>query len=272
MSIRPPLRWFGGKWYLKSEIINLLPAHRVYTEPYGGCCSVLLNKPAAPIEIYNDLNYELVNFFKVLRDSPDKLIKQLFLTPYSREEFERSFDKLELEIDYGNDELERARRFYIRYRQSMAGIGKVFSTCTVKRTRRGCSDVVSGWLSSIEDNLERVVERLRTVQIECIDGIKCIEKYDCEDCVHYVDCPYVHSTRVGNDQYGEYEMTDAQHIELANVLNKIKGRALVSGYRCDLYDNLYKNWRRVEFDLPNNSAKGKTKQRRIETLYLNYET
>jgi DNA adenine methylase len=156
-----PFAWYGGKQRMAPRIVELLPPHRTYVEAFGGAAAVLCSKTPAVLEVYNDVDAGLVTFFRVLRDRPDELERALRLTPYSREEFAlcvRTWRSIE-------DELERARRWYVRCRQAFAGsaatVGWGFEVSGAQRggTRAG------SWATSV-DELERFAERFRRVQIE----------------------------------------------------------------------------------------------------------
>ena len=204
---------------------------------------MLLNVSPYMVETYNDLDSELVNFFEALRNQGPKLIKAIGLTPFSREELVRACTP-----EDGLSKLERARRFYIRARQTRTGLAQTSSegrwAHCVLTSRAGMSGAVSRWLGSVE-GLSEIAQRLQRIQIENAPAIEVIQRYDTADTVFYLDPPYVHSARGDTAAYG-FEMTDEEHVELSEVLNGIRGRAILSGYRTDLYDRLYTNWRRED--------------------------
>jgi DNA adenine methylase len=156
-SLRPPVKWHGGKYYLCSRIIAHFPPHHTYVEPFGVAASVLLNKPPSPVEVYNDLDERITRLFRVLRDHGPELHRRLALTPYSESEFEQA-------VEPAKDEIEQARRDFVRWRLSLGGRGDSFSF-TLHRVRREMADVVSGYLSMIDEELPRIVKRIRSVQI-----------------------------------------------------------------------------------------------------------
>lgn len=260
-TIRPPVKWHGGKHYLCHRIIEQFPEHRTYVEPFGGAASVLLNKPPSSIEVYNDLDRRLTRLFRVLRDDGDELRRRLVLTPYSEHEFDAA-------VEPAGDEVEQARRDFVRWRQSLGGRGDSFSF-TLHRVRRGMADVVSGYLSAIDEVLPTIVERFRQVQIENRPFEWVIKKYDSASTLFYCDPPYLHETRAKGslDVYG-HEMTEDDHRELAKVLNGCQGHVVLSGYASPLYAQLYRGWSVVSFDLPNNAAGGKIKARKQEVLWM----
>lgn len=259
-QIRPPVKWHGGKHYLAKRIISLLPQHSTYVEPFGGAASVLLNKEPSPVEVYNDLDARITRLFRVLRDSGDELRYRLGLTPYSEVEFEDA-------IEPHDDEVEQARRDFVRWRQSIGGRGDGFSF-TLHRVRRGMADVVSGYLSAIDDELPKIIERLRTVQILDRPAIDVVRKYDSEHTLFYCDPPYLPSTRTSGGY--DVDMSEADHVALAEQLLSCRGKVVLSGYPSALYAELFKDWRLIEFDIANHAAGGATKRRQTECVWLNW--
>jgi DNA adenine methylase len=264
MVLRPPVKWHGGKHYLASRIVALFPPHRVYLEPFGGAASVLLNKPPCEVEAYNDLDLKISRLFRVLQMQGSAFVDRLRFVPYSEYEFEHA-------AEYPPDasEVEMAARDFIRWRQSFGGRGRTWSY-TTKRARGGMAGDVNGWWTAI-DQLPEIVERLRRVQILTQPAIDAIRRFDHEEAVIYCDPPYVPETRAVNsrDVYG-IEMSETEHCELGAALNRCRSKVIISGYPSDLYEDLYASWRRVEFDMPNHAAGGRTKMRKRETLWLNW--
>ena len=259
--------WYGGKFSHLDWLMPLLPTCKHYCEPFAGSGAVLLNREPSPIETYNDLDGEVVNFFRVLREKKEELIEAILLTPFSREEF-----ALACSMDPTLPYLERARRFYIRARQVRTGLAQKASLgrwANCKNTSRaGMSGVVSRWLGAIE-HLPWIAERLLRVQIENRPAVDVIELYDMQETLFYCDPPYIHETRGDKNAY-DNEMTDMDHRKLATVLNSIKGKAAISNYQCDLMDELYPEpkWRKyVNPERTNHATKGK----RIEVLWTNYD-
>lgn len=263
-TLRPPVKWHGGKHYLSRQIVDCFPPHDTYVEPFGGAASVLLNKPPCPVEVYNDLDCRITRLFRVLRDHGDELRRLLSLTPYSEIEFRNAAEPAE-------DEIEQARRDFVRWRLSLGGRGDSFSF-TLHRVRRDMADVVSGFLSMIDEQLPLVVERLRRVEIVCRPAVDVINTWDRPSTLIYCDPPYLPTTRQENSRnvYGQ-EMTENDHRQLARVLNSCSSKVVLSGYPSDLYDELYSGWNRTEFDIANHAAGGKTKQRKRECLWMNYK-
>lgn len=244
---RPVLRYHGGKWRLAPWIVSHFPAHRVYVEPFGGGASVLLRKPIAEREVYNDLDEDVVNLFRVLRDPAPaaRLIELLRLTPFSRTEFEDSYEPTE-------EPVERARRLVIR---SYMGFGSSVLqshatgfrdyTKAHRRSRYPAQD----W-ANYPDCLRLAVQRFAAVVVDRRDAIEVIERHDSPATLFYVDPPYVLSTRAsakGVRQKYAYELDDDYHRRLAATLRERQGCVILSGYPCDLYDvELFPDWQRIE--------------------------
>jgi len=258
--------WYGGKFNHLNWLLPLLPQTTHYCEPFAGSAAVLLNREPSPIETYNDIDGEVVNFFRVLRDQQAELIQAIGLTPFSREE-------LRLAVEEATDslsELERARRFFVRARQVRTGLAQTASAgrwahCKLT-SRAGMAGAVSRWLGSVE-GLSEIVQRLLRVQIENEPAIAVIQRYDNEETLFYCDPPYPHDARGDRHAYG-YEMTDNDHRELAEVFTNLKGKVALSGYHCVLLDSLYKDWNCIES--PSKQCLS-VKQPRTEILWTNYD-
>ncbi len=258
--------WYGGKFSHLGWLLPLLPKTTHYCEPFGGSAAVLLNREPAPIETYNDVDGEVVNFFRVLRDQKEALVEAIGLTPFAREEFEKAI----LEPVDGLSDLERARRFYIRARQVRTGLAQKASSgrwahCRLT-SRAGMAGAVSRWLGSVEA-LPEIAQRLLRVQIEHDLAVNVIERYDSQETLFYCDPPYPHSSRGDHNAY-EYEMSDQDHIQLAALLKSVKGQVALSGYHCDLLDRLYSEWTCIEAPAEKVHS---VKTERTEVLWVNYD-
>ena len=259
--------WYGGKFSHLDWLLPLLPTCHHYCEPFAGSAAVLLNRESSPIETYNDLDGEVCNFFRVLREQKERLTEVIGLTPFSREEF-----SIACELDPNVSELERARRFYVRARQVRTGLAQTASLgrwANCKGTSRaGMSGVVSRWLGAIEA-LPEIGSRLMRVQIENRPASEVIRLYDSKETLFYCDPPYIHDTRGDSKAYG-FEMTDDAHRELADVLNTVKGNVALSNYDCQLMDQLFpaKRWRKI---VGPEKTIHSTKDVRREVLWTNYD-
>jgi DNA adenine methylase len=259
---RTLLRYYGGKWLLAPWILGHMPRHRVYVEPFGGGGSVLLRKGRSFAEVYGDLDGQVVNLFRVVRDRGEELRRQLEMTPFSRAEYEGSFEETD-------DPMEWARRTLVR---SFMGFGsdslKVDCAASGFRsdTKRGGSTPCRDWWR-YPDRLPALMERLRGVVIECRDAVEVIPAHDGPDTVMYVDPPYVPSTRTRPGAHGyNHELTEEQHRGLAELLHGVQGKVMLSGYASGLYEELYGDWRREERATHADGA-----QPRRECLWMNFE-
>jgi len=258
--------WYGGKFSHLDWLLPQLPDCLHYCEPFAGSGAVLLNKEPSPVETYNDIDGEVVNFFKVLREEKETLIEQIALTPFSREEF-----GIACQLDPNLTAIERARRFYIRARQVRTGLAQTASIgrwANCKNTSRaGMSGVVSRWLGGVEQ-LDFIADRLLRVQIENRPAIDVIKLYDDKETLFYCDPPYIHETRGDTKAYG-FEMTDFDHKELAETLNSIRGLVAISNYDCELMEELYPSSRWTKVYSPEKTIHS-TKDVRTEVLWVNY--
>ena len=258
--------WYGGKFSHLSWLLPLLPECHHYCEPFAGSAAVLLNRPPSPVETYNDLDGEVCNFFRALRDTSEELTREIGLTPFSREEFGQACT-----LDPDISPLERARRFYVRARQVRTGLAQTASIgrwANCKNTSRaGMSGVISRWLGGVS-SLPDIAQRLLRVQIENRPAVDVIRLYDSPETLFYCDPPYVHATRGDAKAYG-FEMTDEQHEELADTLNSVRGMVAFSNYGCQFLDSLYpsRRWfKHVAAPKTNHATKGT----RVEVLWTNY--
>lgn len=263
---RPLLRWHGGKWLLAPWIIGHFPPHRVYVEPFGGAGSVLLRKPRSYGEVYNDLDDDVVNLFRVLRsDRAGELVSALALTPFARREFEDSYGDTD-------DPVERARRLVAR---SFMGFGSDGHNRAVKtgfraNSSRSGTTPAQDW-ANYPAALAATVERLRGVTVEHRAALDCMGQHDGPDTLHYVDPPYLPETRStlsrrkGNGFHAyAHEMDEADHRALLAALRRLRGMVILSGYPSDLYDAALADWQRVERPALADGAR-----KRTEVLWIN---
>ena len=259
--------WYGGKFSHLEWLLPLLPDAHHYCEPFAGSAAVLLNRDPAPVETYNDIDGEVTNFFRVLRDQGAELERAIALTPFSREEFHRAI------VGDASDasDLERARRFYVKARQTRTGLAQ---TATLGRwanckdtSRAGMSGVVSRWLGGVEA-LPDIAARLLRVQIENRPAADVIRLYDGPQTLFYCDPPYLHATRGDAKAYG-FEMDEEEHREFAAVVNGCEGMVAVSGYDHPLMDELFApgRWRKI---LGTHKVNHSTKGTRQEVLWTNF--
>lgn len=264
-----PFRWYGGKYSHLDFILPQLPKTEQYIEPFGGSAAVLINRNPSGVETYNDIDNDVVTFFKVLREDRDELLEKIALTPFSRSELATAAEKK------NNDNLtdiEQARLFFVRAGQTRSGLAQEatpgrWAYCK-STSRRNMSGAVSRWHGRLEQ-LYNVADRLRRVQIENKPAVEVVERHDDEDSLFYCDPPYPHGTRGDTNSYG-HEMTNDDHRELAEALRSCEGKVAVSGYQNDLYTELFEDhgWERIDAE---EKTMHTTKDTRQESLWINYE-
>jgi DNA adenine methylase len=251
--LKPPFPYFGGKSRLAPWIASLIPDHRVYVEPYAGSAAVLFAKRPAAIEIVNDLDGNVVNFFRVLRDRETELVRALTYTPYAREEYAAA-DLAKSDLD----DVERARRFLVRCTQGHNAAGAGGRAGWSNGIRRNQSQ--AGTVVNLVDRLPQIARRLRQVVVEHRDVVECIAAYDADDAVLFVDPPYLATTRASRDDYRLDVADEAEHRRLADALHAYTGTVLLSGYPSALYDDLFGNWWRVSVEVtrPSSNQRGRS--------------
>lgn len=316
MSKCLPFRLYGGKYSHLTWLLPQLPQTKRYVEPYGGSGAVLLNQEPSQIEVFNDKDSDITNFFKILRDRKDDLLEKIALSPFSREEFEMAIEK---QNDDDLSAIEQARLFFVRAGQVRSGLAQEatpgrWAFCK-SSSRRGMAAAISRWhrrlehlddaadrlnaesqvqgvISELEDDgehdlaeelrsmdneegverlceveLDGMADRFRRVQIENREATEVIEMYDDDDSLIYCDPPYPHSSRSdGAKNTYRFEMTSEDHEHLAEVLHNCEGKVAISSYRCDLTQELYQNWNRIDVRKRSHTSK----EYREESLWLNY--
>lgn len=251
---RPLVRYHGGKWKLAPWIIGHFPSHRCYVEPFGGGGSVLLRKPRSYAEVYNDLDGEMVNLFRVVRDRGEDLRRLLELTPFSRVDFRESYES-------SDDALEQARRTVVRSFMGFGSNSHNKNTGFRSNSNRTGTSPAHDW-RNYPGSMALIVERLRGVVIENRDAVEVMLAHDSVATLHYVDPPYVATTRDKGADY-RHEMTDQEHRDLAKVLAGLKGAVILSGYHSDLYDEIFAGWECSEVAALADGARART-----EVLWL----
>lgn len=259
MISRPVLKYHGGKWRVADWVLAHLPPHHTYVEPFGGAGSVLLRKAPAPIEVYNDLDEDVVRLFRVLRDpeQAEELRRLIELTPWSRAEFHACWDRGD-----GLSDVELCRRLVVRSFQAVGA----------KRARsrngwRARADHVSptrawcGW----PEQIPHYVERLRHVLIEAIPADRLFPLYDSTATAWFIDPPYLHQTRAWDHRsIYAHELSVADHVALLEQVQALSGAVLLAGYRSELYDDSLSGWRRVDV-----RARAQGNRPRVESMWLN---
>lgn len=240
-------RYHGSKWRMYPLIAEYLTKTTVYTEPFGGSAAILLQKPVMGIEVYNDLDGDVYNFFHCLRCRRDELLPALAATPYSRQ----LFDEVDAAKRAGNwpvDPIARALFFFILCEQGWGGKKHNGRRSWRKQKLAGSDAPNRAWAwAGAPDRLLEISERLRHVFIENRPALDVIREYDGRDALHYVDPPYPPATRTRPDHGYDHEMPDdSQHIELMECCLQAQGKVIVSGMAHPIYDQMLAGWRRCE--------------------------
>lgn len=260
---RPALHYHGGKFRLAEWVMRFFPPHRIYTETFGGAAGVLLQKERSHGEIYNDLDGDIVNFFRCLQQPElrDRLVQACTLTPYARAEFERAWEPTDCPV-------ERARRVCIRAQMGFGSAGATKGSTGLRTdTMRRYSTAQMDW-ASYPPVLLDVAERFQQVLVENRPAVDVLQQHDSEETLHFVDPPYVHSTRVLRSQNGyRHEMTDEDHAGLLEVLGGLRGMVVLSGYATDMYADLLQDWQVHSTSARISSGRGTGV--RIEVIWLN---
>jgi len=264
----PLLRYHGGKWKIAPWVIQHFPPHAVYVEPFGGAAGVLLRKPISRAEVYNDLDSEIVNLFRVVRDPnmAKDLARRCALTPYAREELDCSNEPADTAI-------EQARRTLFRAWASFGSAGATrgysgFRTFT--KPNKTYTPVAHSW-ARVASYISQITERFRRVVIENRPAIDVMKQHDSQETLHYVDPPYLPETRTfDGGRYYRHEMDADQHSELLETLNELRGMVVLSGYASDLYSENLKGWSRSDLSTSGSSRFGSVK--RTECLWLSPNT
>jgi DNA adenine methylase len=245
MIAAAPIAWYGGKARLAARIAALLPHHDTYVEAFGGAAAVLFAKERATLEVYNDIDSGLVTFFRALRDEPQRLARALRLTPYAREEFVYCRSTWQ----DTPDDVERARRWYVRMRQAFACSASV--GWGYERDGSLTGGTRAGSFAATVDELERFAERFRGVQVEHRDWREVIALYDSPSTCFYLDPPYHPQTR-GRLSRGHgylHELTVTDHDELLAAILDASASIVLSGFAHPSYEVLERaGFKRLQFE------------------------
>lgn len=263
--IRPAFKCHGGKYYLSRWIISQFPAgysDLSYVEPFCGGASVLLNKQRSAFEVINDLDPAIYDLYMALRDTAEPFAHGLQALDYAETTFRRARER-QGRCEAG---LDRATNEYILRRMSRGGLRAAFAWS--ERLRGGKPGDVNAWETALE-SLPLLSSRLQGVDISNRPAVDVIRQHDGPDALLYCDPPYLPATRVSRSAYA-FEMTADDHCELADVLNRCRGRVLVSGYPSPLYDQLYRNWNVAAKEIVNHSSQKVVKETKQEVIWTNY--
>lgn len=261
----PVIRYHGGKFRLAPWVLQHFPPHTCYVESFGGAAGVLMQKERSYAEVYNDLDGDIVNLFRVLRDEKTRtaLTDALVLTPYARDEFDLAWEE-------ADDPVERARRTIVRAQMGFGSAGATKGKTGFRiDTKRKYGTAQALWLKYPEQ-IATIGERLTGVLIENRPALEVILAHDAVDTLHYVDPPYMHSTRVrgaGSGRYYRHELQDADHITLLDSLTQVQGMVALSGYSSEIYQERLVGWSMNSISARISAGRGGATRK--ECLWLN---
>lgn len=258
------MKYPGSKWNIAARLVELIPEHHSYVEPYFGSGAVLFYKPISDIETINDLDHDVVNLFRCIQEDSERLARMVMTTPFSREKYEDTYKLDVFELMIPDEPYHKALRFLIRCWQ-----GHGFRTNSYKVGWK--NDVVGrekayalwNWYR-LPEWIVDIAERLRMVQIENRPALEVIERFNYSNVFMYIDPPYLLSARTGK-QY-KHEMSDADHEDLLKLLLQSKAKIMISGYESDLYNEYLSKWEKKEF-----SSCAEHGKPRLETVWMNYK-
>lgn len=251
------IKYPGSKWRIADWIISFFPEHHSYLEPFFGSGAVLFHKERSHIETINDMDGDVVNFFDWVKRDPERLASAVWKTPYSRKEYDRSFQKQK-------DDFQRALSFCVKLNMGhgfRTSGGKVGWKMDVQGRERAYA--LRDWNQFPERIIEAAV-RLKEVQIECRPALDVISRFNFENVLIYADPPYLLETRYGK-QYRQ-EMSKKDHIELLEVLMESKAKVILSGYESSIYDKMLDGWEKAYIE----NITQNPKKKRSEVIYMNF--
>ncbi len=258
MSYGTLLRYPGSKWKVSKEIIKLFPHHKVYLEPFFGSGAIFFNKPQVRLETINDKDNEVVNLFKVIRDYPNDMAKKINHTPYSREEYMKSYE-------HTDDEIEKARRFLVRMWQAYGPKTNGSNPGWGRSIKYEGPNRPYQW-AKVPGIILKITERLKRTQIENKDALELIKEYDVPNTLIYLDPPYLLDTRNAKVTMYKHEYSTKDHENLLNIISDLKhAKVVISTYENELYEKKLKGWNKEEFN--SYSIAGSLRK---EVVYMNY--
>lgn len=261
--MRTVLKYPGSKWNIALRLVELIPEHHSYVEPFFGSGAVLFNKPVSDIETINDLDHDVVNLFRCIQEDAERLSRMVMTTPFSREKYEDTYKLDVWELMMPDEPYHKALRFLIQCWQGhgfRTNGSKVGWKNDVQGRERGYA--LWNWYRLPEWIID-IAERLRMVQIENRPALEVIERFNYSNVFMYIDPPYVWGTRAGK-QY-KHEMTDADHEEMLKLLLQSKAKIMISGYESEMYNDYLTGWEKKQFSTCAEYGKPRT-----ETVWMNY--
>ncbi len=248
---KSPISWVGGKFYLANKIIKYFPEHERYIEPFGGACHILFRKEPSKMEVFNDLDARLVNFFDVVKRKPEELYKELDFSLYARDAFNYALSHM----NEGTD-VQRAARFYTVNRQCFGGKMKTWA-------------IMAGGFDNYEERIREAHERIKGVYIENRDFRQLIPQFDSKDALFLCDPPYMFNEARSNTRAYAHEMTTTDHAALVDILKNIKGKFILCGYE----NELYACFNKINIGISNMMVKktiGEPRMKKQEYIWTNF--
>lgn len=263
-NINAILKYPGSKWSYAEWITSHFPKHKVYLEPYFGSGAVFFKKSKSKFETINDIDSQVINFFKACRDYPIDLARAVYYTPFAREEYMSiQEERAGQEIHLTGECVEDARRFAVRCFQGFGS--KLADLAGWKNTKQSSGPVNPQVWGKLPDVIIEAAQRLKNAQIENRDAVKLVREYNNPDCLIYADPPYLGNVRKNKRIYRKEMMMPEEHEELLWALKKHKGMVVLSGYDNDLYNTTLKGWDKASMAGHADGAK-----KRTETIWMNY--
>ena len=262
--MRHVLKYPGSKWNIAGQLVELIPPHHSYVEPFFGSGALLFNKAPSDIETVNDLDHNVTNLFRCIQENSERLAGMVMTTPFSREKYEDTYKLDVWEIMMPDEPYHKALRFLI---QCWQGHGFRTNGYKVgwKNDVQGRESMYALWnWYRLPERIINIAERLRKVQIENRPALEVIKRFNYDNVFMYIDPPYLLGTRAGK-QYA-HEMTDAEHEELLKTLLQSKAKIMVSGYESDMYNEYLSDWNKALF-----SSCAEHGKQRTEVVWMNYE-
>lgn len=255
--------YLGGKYSVLPWLLPMLPECYHFVDVFGGSGVVILNRKPSPIDTYNDINRGVVNFFRVLKESPQELIARLELTPHSRFEYNEAWDNENL------SNVERAEKFFIRTQQSIFAAGAQSQlkgwASSLKESRVSISEKTHKWIRAVP-KLWEIAERFKHIQIEEKDFRFMLRKYDSEGTLFYLDSPYDQTFR--SETKYQHEMIEQDFVDMRDLCLQSRGKVAVSGYGSDFMKELFADFNFYQGPLRKNN---KSDKKAYECLWTNYE-
>lgn len=264
-TTRPAIKCHGGKFYLCKWILSHFPEgfeNMTYVEPYCGGSNVFFNKPKSKIEVINDIDTGIIQIYRALRDESSEFVRRLKICKYCEKTFQQALKNKQTE-----DYLEHAVNEFILRRMSRGGLRKAFAWSD--RQRGGKPGDINAWETSLK-SLPELSEKLQEAFIFNKPALEVIKSFNSSNTLLYVDPPYLQDTRVSKNVYS-FEITEGDHIDLANALKKFPGKVMISGYSSPLYNKLYKGWKICKRKVANHASQQKTKTTKTEIIWKNFD-